>query len=118
MLKEGPIPRFLHGIIEYGFGVLFVAAPFLFGFDDNGAKFVCLLLGIGLLAFAACTEGPSGMVSQISLTIHVVADYAIVALMIGAPFLFGFSGEAASTAFFIIMGIAFLMISIGTRFRD
>ena len=60
MLREGPIPRFLHGVIEYAYGVIFVAAPFLFGF----------------------------------------------------------SGEAASTAFFIIMGMGFLLICIGTRFRD
>lgn len=117
MLKEGPIPRFLHGVIEYAYGVVFVAAPFLFGFDENAATFMCLLIGLGFLVFAACTEGPSGMVSQISLTIHVVADYAIVVLLIAAPFMFGFSGEAASTAFFIVMGVGFLMICIGTRFR-
>ena len=33
------------------------------------------------------------------------------------PGLLGFSGEAASTAFFLIMGVAHLMLSIGTRFR-
>lgn len=118
MLREGPIPRFLHGIVEYLLGLVFVAAPFLFGFDEDVAVGLSLLVGLGFLGFAACTEGPTGMVNQISLTIHVIADYAIVVLLIAAPFLFGFTGEAASTAFFLIMGIGFLMMCIGTRFRE
>jgi hypothetical protein len=117
VLREGPIPRFLHGVIEYAYGVIFVAAPFLFGFDEDTAVFLSILVGIGFLVFAASTEGPTGMVNQITLTLHVIADYAIVVLLIAAPFLFDFSGEAASTAFFLIMGMGFLMVCIGTRFR-
>lgn len=118
MLREGPIPRFLHGIIEYAYGVIFVAAPFLFGFDKGVAIGLTLLIGLGFLVFAACTEGPTGMVNQISLTIHVVADYAIVFLLIVSPFLFDFTSEAGATAFYIIMGMGFLMMCIGTRFRE
>ena len=38
-------------------------------------------------------------------------------MLIAAPFLFGFSDESAPTAFFIVLGVAHLLITIGTRFR-
>ena len=59
MLREGPIPRFVHGVLEY-------------------------LAGAGLIA---------------------------------APFVLGFSGEAAPTALFIALGVLHLLVTIGTRFE-
>ena len=58
MLHKGPIPRFVHGLLEYLAGVV----------------------------------------------------------LIGAPFVFGFSGDGEPTALFIILGVAHLLISIGTRY--
>lgn len=118
MLREGPIPRFLHGVIEYVAGVLFIAAPFLLGFDESSAQVLSIVLGIAILILAASSEGPTGMVSQIPVTLHVALDYALVIVLVAAPFLFGFSGEAASTAFFLVLGVAHLMVTIGTRFKS
>jgi VIT1/CCC1 family predicted Fe2+/Mn2+ transporter len=49
--------------------------------------------------------------------VHVVFDYLLGALLIAAPFLFGFSGETAPTALFIAVGALHLVITTGTRFR-
>jgi hypothetical protein len=117
MLREGPIPRFLHGVLEYIEGVLFIAAPFLFGFDEDTAVALSLIVGVVLLVVAASTDGPSSMVNQVPLTVHVAYDYLLAVLLIVMPFGLGFSDEAASTAFFLIMGVGHLMLSIGTRFR-
>jgi len=38
-------------------------------------------------------------------------------VLIAAPFLFGFSDESSPTAFFIIIGVSHLLITIGTRFK-
>jgi hypothetical protein len=116
-MRQGPIPRFLHGAIEYVVGVLFIAAPFLFGFDTDAATTVSIAVGLVLLVVAAMTQGPSSLVDSISLFVHVLFDYALVALLIAAPFVFDFSEEAAPTAFFITLGIAHLLLSIGTQFR-
>ena len=35
MLREGPIPKVVHGAFEYLLGVLFLAAPILFDFDSE-----------------------------------------------------------------------------------
>ena len=117
MLRDGPIPRFLHGVIEYLAGVLLIAAPFLFGFEDGAATAVSIVAGVMVLVIAASTEGPSSLVDSIPVSVHVLLDYALVAVLVASPFLFGFTDESAPTAFFIVLGVAQLLITIGTRFR-
>ena len=34
VFEEGPVPAFVHGVVEYLAGVLFIAAPFIFTFDS------------------------------------------------------------------------------------
>jgi len=116
MLRQGPISRFLHGIIEYAAGVLLIVAPFVFGFDSSAATAVSIVAGLVVLAVAASTEGPTGMIASIPTSVHVLLDYALAGVLVAAPFLFGFSGESAPTAFFIVIGVAHLLITIGTRF--
>jgi hypothetical protein len=40
-------------------------------------------------------------VNSLQIQLHVVVDYALAALLIATPFLFGFSDEGGATAFFI-----------------
>jgi hypothetical protein len=117
MLRQGPIPRFVHGMIEYAAGVLLIASSFLFGFEDGAATAVSIVAGVVVLAVAASTEGASSLVDSIPIAVHVLLDYALAAVLIAAPFLFGFTDESAPTAFFIVLGVAHLLVTIGTRFR-
>ena len=116
MLRQGPLSPFLHGVIEYVAGILFVAAPFIFGFESDAATAASIIIGIGLLVVAASSEGPTGLAKVIPVGIHVVLDFAVVAVLVAAPFLFGFSDEGTPTAFFIVLGLAHLLVTIATRF--
>jgi len=118
MLRQGPISRFVHGVIEYVAGVLLVAAPFIFDFESGAATALAIVAGVVVLGVAASTEGQTGLTAVIPTSVHVMLDFALVAVLVAAPFLFGFSGESAPTAFFIILGVAHLLITIGTRFRS
>ncbi len=117
MLRQGPIPRFLHGVIEYAAAALFIAAPFLFGFDSSAAVAVSIIAGIVVLIVAASTEGPTSLVDSIPLAVHLLLDFALAGVLVASPFLFGFSDETAPTAFFIVLGVAHLLVTIGTRFQ-
>ncbi len=117
MLRQGPITRFLHGAIEYVAGVLLIAAPFLLNFNSNAALAVSILLGIVVLVVAASTDGPTSLVNSIPVPVHVLLDYALAGVLVASPFLFGFSAETAPTAFFIVLGVAHLLVTIGTRFQ-
>ncbi|MGH2918098.1 MAG: SPW repeat domain-containing protein [Solirubrobacteraceae bacterium] len=116
MLRQGPIPRIVHGVIEYLAGALLIAAPFLLSFDSGAATAVSIVGGLVVLAVAASTEGPTGMVASIPTSVHFLLDFVFAGVLVASPFLFGFSGESAPTAFFIVLGVAHLLVTIGTRF--
>ena len=117
MLREGPVPRSVHGIIEYAAGVLLIAGPFLLSFDSGTATGVSVAVGVAVIAIAAATDGPTSLVDQIPVPAHVALDYVLAVLLVAMPFIAGFSDETAPTAFFIALGVAHLLITIGTRFR-
>jgi hypothetical protein len=117
MVKQGPVPAFAHGLYEYLAGALLVAAPLLLGYDSGAATAVSIVLGVLVIFLTATTNWSTSLVNQISLAAHVILDYALVAILIASPFLFGFSGESTPTAIFIASGVLHLLISIGTRYR-
>lgn len=117
MLREGPIPRFLHGLLEYLAAAAFIAAPFLLDFASGSATAVSIVVGVLLLVIAAATEGSTSLIDSIAVTAHVALDYALAVFLIATPFIFGFSDETEPTAFFIGFGVFHLLLTIGTRFR-
>ena len=117
VLSQGPIPRLAHGLIEYLAGALLIAAPFLFSFDSGSATALAIIVGVVVIVIAASTEGPSSLINSIPLAAHVALDYVLAAVLVAMPFIGGFSDETSPTVFFIALGIAHLLITIGTRFR-
>ena len=116
MLRQGPVPRLVHGLIEYAAGVLFLLAPFVLSFEAGEATAVAIVAGVVVLLVAATTAGPTGLISQIPVPAHVVLDFLLAGLLIAAPFLFGFSDERNPTAFFIAIGVVHLLLTVATRF--
>ena len=117
MLREGPIPQVAHGALEYVIGLLLIAAPFLFGFDSALATGVSVTAGVVMLAIAATSSGPAGLVKTIPPTVHVVLDIILAIFFIAAPFVFAFRDETAPRNLFLILGVVLLLVTIGTRFR-
>jgi hypothetical protein len=117
MLRQGPIPRFAHGTIEYAIGVLLIAAPFLFDFKSDAAVAVSIVAGVLVLVVAASSDGPTSLVNSVPVSAHLMFDVALAAVLIASPFLFTFNSESAPTAFFIVLGVAHLLVTIGTRFQ-
>jgi hypothetical protein len=117
MLRQGPISRFLHGAIEYAIGVLLIAAPFLLHFKASAAIAVSIVAGVLVLVIAASSDGPTSLVNSVPTSAHLLLDVGLVAVLVAAPFLFGFNSESAPTAFFIVLGVAHLLMTIGTRFQ-
>ena len=116
MFKQGPIPAFVHGVIEYLAAALLIAAPFLFSFDDDTATAVSIVVGVLVLVVTASTALPTGLIKSIPVQAHAVIDFLLAAVLIASPFLFGFSDDGTATAFFIILGVVHLLLTIATRF--
>jgi hypothetical protein len=116
MLRDGPIPRAVHGAIEYVAAIAFIVVPLLLEYRSGAAVAVSIIVGIVILIAAATTEGPTSLVNQIPVSAHVVLDYLLAIFLIAAPFLFGFSSETAPLIFFIALGVVHLLLTIATRF--
>ena len=116
MFKQGPIPAFAHGVIEYLAAALFIAAPFLFSFDNGTATAVSIVAGVLILVVTASTALPTGLIKSIPVQAHAVIDFLLAAVLIASPFLFGFSDDGTATAFFIVLGVVHLLLTIATRF--
>ena len=109
---------FIHGVLEYAAGVVFIAAPFVLDFDSSAATALSVVVGVLVLAIAASTNSPTGLARVVAVEIHAVVDFALAVLLIAAPFLFGFRDEGAPTAFFIVVGVVHLLLTIATRYRE
>jgi hypothetical protein len=116
MFKKGPVPAFVHGVIEYLAGALLIAAPFLFSFESDAATAVSIAVGVLVLIVAASTAMTTGLIKSIPVAAHVILDYLLAILLIAAPFVFGFDDDGSATAFFIILGVVHLLLTIATRF--
>ena len=119
MFKKGPVPAFVHGLIEYVAGVLLIAAPFVLAFDSDTATGIAIAIGVVVLIVTASTAIPTGLIKSIPVQAHAVLDYALALLLIASPFAFGFDDDGTATAVFLVLGILHLLLTIGTRFiRD
>ena len=114
--RRRTVPLTLHGLIEYGEGILTMLAPFLFNFDSNGATVLAILIGAGVLVLAVITVAPTGISRTLPLASHIVLDYVLVAIWISFPFIFGFSDDDVALAYFLIVGVGHLLMTVSTRF--
>ena len=116
MFKQGPIPAFVHGVVEYLAAALFIAAPFLLSFDDDTATAVSIVAGVLVLVLTASTALPTGLIRSVPVQAHAMIDFLLAAVLIASPFLFGYSDDGTATAFFIVIGVVHLLLTIATRF--
>jgi len=117
MVKQGPIPAFVHGLYEYVGGIALIALPLVLSYDHGAATAVSIILGVLVIFLAATTASTTSLINQLPLAAHIILDYVLVVILIASPFLFGFSGESTPTAVFIVAGLLHLLVSIGTRYR-
>ena len=86
MLRDGPIPRAVHGAIEYVAAIAFIVVPLLLDYRSDAAVATSIVVGIVILIAAASTEGPTSLVNQIPMAAHVVLDYLLaICLLYTSP---------------------------------
>ena len=116
MFKRGPIPPVVHGLLDYLLAALLIAAPFLIGFDEDAATALSIAAGVAVLMLGAFTAWTTGIVKSIPPVAHAMVDYLLAVLLIALPFLAGFSDDGTASAFFVIVGVAGLLLTVATRF--
>lgn len=86
------IPTRIHGMLDYGMGLLLIAAPWILGFAAGGAEtWVPVILGAGVIGYSLFTDYELGVVRTISMPAHLWLDGLGGLLLAASPWLFGFS---------------------------
>jgi hypothetical protein len=86
------IPTRVHGVLDYGMGLLLIAAPWLFGFAHHGAEtWVPVVLGAGVILYSIFTRYELGLVRVIPMTGHLALDIGGGIFLAASPWLFGFA---------------------------
>jgi hypothetical protein len=116
MFKNGPVPAFVHGLLEYVVGVLLIVAPFVLSFDSDTATGISVAAGVVVLIVNGSTAMSTGLIKSIPVQAHVMIDYVLAIFLIASPFLFAFDDDGSATAFFLVLGIVHLLLTIATRF--
>jgi hypothetical protein len=117
MFRQGPVPAFIHGLLEYIAGAALIAAPFVLAYNADGtATAVSIVAGVVVLVLTASSALSTGLIKSIPVQAHVVLDYIYAALLIAAPFIFAFTGDGTATAVFVVLGVFHLLLTIATRF--
>ena len=99
------ISKFYHGVLDYMSGVFLLAAPNLFGFSDvtGATAWVPRIVGVMILLQALVTDYELGLAKVMPIALHLMADYAIGAFLLVAPFLFGISGRSVSATMVLVV---------------
>ena len=112
------VPWIVHSAIEYFAAVLLIAAPFLFDFERDTAKWTSIALGVVVLLVAVITRGPLGITKTLAVPAHATLDYVLAVVLVLSPFVLGFAGDKAAVTLFVLLGVAHAAISLLTRFPE
>lgn len=108
------IPTRFHGILDYLFGILIIAAPWLFDFAAGGAEtWVPVVVGIVVLLQTVMTDFEMGLVKKIPMPTHLMLDFGTGVLLALSPWLFGFADYVYTPH--LIFGVFSILASLTTH---
>lgn len=103
------IPTRVHGMIDYAFGLILLAGPYLLGFANGGAaQYVPQVLGLAIIGMSLMTDYELSLARIIPMPAHLGVDMLGGVLLLASPWLFGFAGTVKWPH--VILGL----IEIGT----
>jgi hypothetical protein len=83
-------PR-IHGFIDYFVGIMLIAAPALFNFENAVEVFIPALFGVVQITYALFTRYEFGFFPAISMRKHLRLDLITGALLAASPWIFRFA---------------------------
>ncbi|WP_299707120.1 SPW repeat protein [uncultured Pontibacter sp.] len=108
------IPTRFHGILDYIYGVLLIASPWLFGFAAGGAEtWVAVVIGAIVLIQAALTDFEVGLVKKIPMQTHLMLDFGIGVILALSPWIFGFADYVYTPH--LVFGVFSMLASLTTH---
>jgi len=80
--------------MDYLAGIVLIIAPWLFGFNEGGAKtWVPVILGVAAIAYSLLTDYELGVMRVLPMPAHLMLDFGSGAFLALSPWLFGFNDD-------------------------
>ena len=111
------IPTRFHAPLDYIVGAVLIAGPWIFQYSDSGAATaISIVLGIGLIAYSLFTNYELGLWKVAPMAVHNLIDIVAGALLVAAPWLFGFADDGANFWVpFVVIGVAAIFLGLTTK---
>jgi drug/metabolite transporter (DMT)-like permease len=102
------IPTRIHGIVDYVVGIVLIAAPWIFQFNDvSAAKWTAIGVGAAIIVYSLLTEYELGVVREIPMPAHLALDVVGGAFLALSPWLFGFHDDGTNAWLpHVVVGLA------------
>jgi hypothetical protein len=85
------ISTHVHGMLDYIWGLLLIASPWLLNFNYGGAETsIPIIIGVSVILMSLLTDYEMGLAKIFSINFHLIMDVAIGAFLAASPWLFGF----------------------------
>ncbi|MBD0364648.1 MAG: SPW repeat protein [Flavisolibacter sp.] len=108
------IPTKVHGYLDYLVSALLIAAPWLFGFANDGAEtWVPVLLGGIAILYSLFSNYELGVVHQLSMRTHLVLDLIHGIFLAASPWIFGFADTVWAPH--LVFGLLEIGVSLMTK---
>jgi len=105
------IPTFVHGIIDYLYGVFLIASPWLFDFNEIGAQtYVVDIAAATVLIYSMFTRYELSFSKSIPMKTHLLFDVIVSIFLIASPWLFGFDDKVYLP--FVLFGASGLAVTV------
>ena len=117
-MTRGFVPPQVHGVLDYPLAAVLIAGPLVLDFDYTAATVIALVLGGAATVLAVGTNWTTGIVKVIPPLLHGYVDILATIALILLPFIIGFSYRTNALLFYVIVGAAGLLATLGTRFES
>lgn len=104
----------MHGVMDYIYGLLLIASPWLFNFDDGGAKqWVPVIVGAMVLLMSVMTDYEAGLSRTIPMKAHLTMDVITGIFLAASPWIFGFADEVSTPH--VVFGLIAILTGLCTE---
>jgi hypothetical protein len=97
------IPTWLHGVLDYLTGMLFLGLPRLSSWSQE-ASWLLSILGVSVWGYSLFTRYELGIVRAIPVPVHLVLD-VLGGLMLMVAAFFWFNAESSVILWFFLLGL-------------
>lgn len=106
----------VHGVLDYIVGLLLIAAPWIFNFDNgSAAQWIPVGVGAVVLIMSLMTNYEAGAMKLVPVRVHLTLDVIAGIFLAASPWLFRFSNEVSAPH--VIVGLLLIFSGLFTETR-